>query len=101
TQRSYRGLLWTLAVVGLLLDQGTKYGMFRWLYRPSLEGKYEVVPGAFRLIVQFTGEPITAGGPRAALQAWNGPVLPRVNQGALFGLGNDYQVYANGLFALV
>jgi signal peptidase II len=101
TQRNYRGLLWGLAVVGLLLDQGTKYGMFRWLYTPSLEGRCEVVPGAFRLIAQFTGEAPAAAGFRAPLQAWNGPVLPRVNHGALFGLGNDYQIYANGFFACV
>src|SRR5205814_10527463 len=29
------------------------------------------------------------------------PVLPRVNHGALFGLGQDYQVYANTFFAVV
>jgi lipoprotein signal peptidase len=101
THRTYRGLLWTLAVLGLLLDQGTKYGMFRWLYTPGLEGRREVVPGAFRLIAQFTGEPPAADGFRAPLQAWNGPVLPRVNHGALFGLGNEYQIYANGFFACV
>jgi lipoprotein signal peptidase len=101
TQRHYRGLLWTLAVLGLLLDQGTKYGLFRWLYSPSLEGRYEVVPGAFRLIAQFTGQPVTAGGLRGLLQSWNGPVLPRVNHGALFGLANDHTELANAFFAVV
>jgi lipoprotein signal peptidase len=101
TQRNYRGLLWSLAVLGLLLDQGTKYGVFRWLYTPAHEGRVEVVPGAFRLIAQFTGEPPAAEGWRAPFQTWNGTVLPRVNHGALFGLGNDYQIYANSFFAVV
>jgi lipoprotein signal peptidase len=101
TQRSYRGLLWGLAVAGLLLDQGTKYGVFRWLYTSAYEGRYEVVPGAFRLIAQFLDAPPASQGWRAPLQAWNGPLLPRVNQGALFGLGNDYSAYANGFFAVV
>src|SRR5437773_2308866 len=59
------------------------------------------VPGAFRFIVQFTPEPTAADGPRAPLQAFNGPYLPRVNHGALFGLGQDFQVHANGFFAVV
>jgi lipoprotein signal peptidase len=101
TQRTFRGLLWTLAVLGFLADQGAKYSMFRWLYSPSLEGRREVAPGAFRFIVQFTPEPIAAGGWRRPFQAFNGPVMPRVNHGALFGLGQDYQVYANSFFAAV
>ena len=101
TQQSYRGLLWCLAVVGLLLDQGTKYGVFRWLYTPVHEGRFEVVPGAFRLIAQFTDAPPAAAGWRGPLQGWNGPVLPRGNHGALFGLGNDHIALANGFFAAV
>jgi lipoprotein signal peptidase len=106
TQRSYRGLLWSLAVLGLLLDQGSKYGVFRWLYTPHneggyYEGRYELVSGKFRLIAQFTGDPAAATGWRAPLQAWNGPILPRVNQGALFGLGTDFAAYANSFFAVV
>lgn len=101
TNRSYRGLLWSLAVFGCLLDVSSKYGMFRMLYRESGEGRIEVVPGVFRFIAQFTDVPPAAGDWRAPLQLWNGPYLPRVNQGALFGLGNDYQVYANGFFSVV
>src|SRR5687767_10055128 len=98
--RSYRGLLWTLALLGLLADLGTKYGMFRWLYSPALEGSYEVVPGAFRFIAQYTGQP-PADSWRGPLQALNSPVLPRVNHGALFGLGNTHTALANGFFAVV
>lgn len=101
TQRSFRGLLWGLAAIGFLADQGTKYGMFRYLYSPTLEGRREVVPGAFRFIAQFTAEHPAADGWRAPLQALNGPVLPRVNNGALFGLGQGYDVPANSFFALV
>ena len=100
-QRSFRGLLWSLALLGFLADQGTKYGMFRWLYSPSLEGRREVIPGAFRFIAQFTQERPATHGLRATLQRWNGPVLPRVNNGALFGLGQDFQFHANSFFAVV
>ncbi len=96
TSKSYRGLLWSLAVGGFVLDQVSKYGMFRWLYHPSHEGRREVVDGWFRFIAQYT-EVV----PTNALQAWNGPVLPRVNHGALFGVGGEYQIYANTFFALV
>jgi signal peptidase II len=101
TQRSFRGLLWGLAIVGFLADQGTKYGMFRCLYSPSLEGRREVIPGAFRFIAQFTMQPTATDGWRGPLQAFNGPFLPRVNNGALFGLGQGYEVHANGFFAVV
>src|SRR5258708_3646854 len=107
-ERTFRGLIWGLALFGFLADQGTKYGMFRWLYpatqigrRELVEGRREVVPGAFRFIAQFTTETPAADGLRAPLQAFNGPVLPRVNHGALFGLGQNYQVYANTLFGIV
>lgn len=99
-KRSFRGLLWSLALVGCLLDLGTKYGVFRWLYHPSGEGSLEVVPGVFRLLAQFTDAP-TVDGWRGTLQAFNSPVRPRVNHGALFGLGTDFAVYANAFFAIV
>ena len=98
--RSYRGLLWTLALMGGLLDLGTKYFAFRGLYHPSGEGSYEVVPGAFRLLAQFTDVPPTDGW-RGTLQALNSPSRPRVNHGALFGLGTELQVWANTFFAIV
>jgi lipoprotein signal peptidase len=107
-QRSFRGVLWTLAVVGFLADQGSKYAMFRALYSPSLEGRREVVPGAFRLIAQFKAEPVDQDW-RRPLQEFNGPVKPRVNEGALFGmrlfellkLGPEYAWMDNALFAAV
>jgi lipoprotein signal peptidase len=98
--RSFRGLLWTLALVGGLLDLSSKYVVFRWLYQPSGEGSFEVVPGAFRLLAQFTDAPPSSDW-RGTLQTWNGPLRPRVNHGALFGLGTEYQIYANSFFAVV
>jgi signal peptidase II len=105
TQRSFRGLLWCLAIFGLLADQGTKFGMFRWLYSPgpAYEGQHQIFgtpDHGFRLLAQFTGEPLSTDW-RQPFQQLNGPVLPRVNHGALFGLGGEYQVYANGFFATV
>lgn len=98
-RKSNRHLFWTLVVLGLALDLGTKYGIFRALWNPSGEGRCEIIPGAFRLIAQFTDAQPAEGDWRAPLQRLNGPYLPRVNQGALFGLGNDFQKYANGFFA--
>jgi lipoprotein signal peptidase len=101
TNRSYRGLLWSLAVFGCLLDVSSKYGMFRTMYHPSGEGEIEVIPGVFRFVAQVTAIPPQADDWRAPLQGWNGPTLPRVNHGALFGLGNEYEIPANGFFMAV
>src|SRR5262245_62056443 len=108
-ERSYRGLLAALAIVGVAADQASKYGVFRWLYQhPQLysaermAGEYDVVPGWFKLLAQFTPASSDTGtGPAATLRAWNGPYLPRVNHGALFGLGNDHTFLANLFFLTV
>src|SRR5437762_3479036 len=104
--RSYRGLLWGLALLGLVLDQVTKYGVFKWLYADAVQqhrgyGEYEVVPGAFKLLAQFTREPAPSDGVWALLQGWSSEVLPKVNHGALFGLGGDFVYLANGFFAVI
>lgn len=79
--RNYRRLFWTLALVGLLLDQGTKYGVFAWLYDGSLVGSRSVIPGVFQLTAHYTetGEPY-------------------VNKGALFGLGGQRETLAHRFF---
>jgi lipoprotein signal peptidase len=99
-KRSFRGLLWTLAILGLTIDLGSKYGVFRWLGK-DIHGEYVVVPGAFRLIAQFTTEPLETGTWRETLQMWNGSAMPRVNHGALFGLGNTGTTTSNGLFMVI
>ncbi|HJZ60321.1 MAG TPA: signal peptidase II [Gemmataceae bacterium] len=98
-ERTYRWLLITLAVVGLGVDQASKYGVFRWLYNDGQGGRVEVVEGWFRLIAQFdpTAPPCDCG--FSCLQTWSGPTMPHVNRGALFGLGNSEGNTANWFFA--
>src|SRR5260370_4946037 len=91
-ERSFRMLLWTIALVGIGLDQTTKYGIFAWL--KSVDGQnYQVHEGK--------------NGPSFALQARyltdadGKPTEPQVNSGALFGLGGDYKELANNGFAII
>jgi lipoprotein signal peptidase len=101
-ETTYRTVVWGLALGGTILDQATKYGVFRWLYDPQRhQGEYDVVPGAFKLLAQFTDRQEQAGGGLAWLRTVSGDLLPKVNHGALFGLGNDYSRLANGIFAVV
>jgi len=98
SERSYRILLWALALTGLALDQASKYGVFAWLH--AVEGNTHVLFRAadgcgFQLVAQFAtrdnGAPVLdAAGP-----------VPHVNQGALFGLGRDHKALANGAFAVI
>jgi signal peptidase II len=108
-ERNYRAWLWLLTLFGVSLDQITKYGVFKWLfngpYTPNHNGElhrevHNVVPGAFEFHVQFT-DVTPPEGFLYPLQTWSANVLPRVNQGALFGFGNDYSNLANAVFALV
>ena len=108
--RTYRCLLITIALVGLGIDQASKYGVFRWLYNnPSPDGKdvapnsfsRQVVPGWFELIAQFDPDAPLCDCGFSALQTFSAPVMPRVNHGALFGMGGSKKGTANGFFALV
>jgi signal peptidase II len=87
--RSFRNWLIAIALLGVMVDQAGKYVVFYWLYQPThfdpnrLQGEYQIVPGAFRLHVQYT--PTTAEGYLRTLSA---DKLPHVNRGALFGFGN-------------
>jgi signal peptidase II len=112
-ERSFRGLLWGLALFGALLDQTTKYGIFKWLHDSPTEsriftaqgavqqGEYVVVPGAFKLLAQFDLDKEQGTGALATLRTLFLQASPKVNQGALFGLGGDYASLANALFAAV
>jgi lipoprotein signal peptidase len=104
-QRSFRGLLWGVALLGLLLDQGTKYGVFRWLHAEATRvnrdcGEYVVIGNVFSLLAQFD-KPGQSDHPLNNLRTLGGDTLPRVNHGALFGLGQEYVSLANGIFAAV
>lgn len=106
TGRNYRWLLITLAVVGLSVDQASKYGVFRWLYEDGqfhdatgTGNKRTVVAGWFELIAQFDRETPPSDGPANALQTWSAPMMPRVNHGALWGIGGSQKGSANLFFA--
>ena len=102
SQRSYAPVLWGLALAGVVIDQATKYGVFRWLYNEAdHQGEYEVVPGAFRLLAQFTNQPEPRDQLLGRLRTFSGDLLPKVNHGALFGLGGEHTHIANSLFAAV
>jgi lipoprotein signal peptidase len=90
-ERSYRILLWGLALLGLCLDQASKYGVFAWLR--GVEGHSYTLfhrghDGGFELLAGYD--------PGA-----DGELVPHVNHGALFGFLRGYQSLANGGFALV
>jgi lipoprotein signal peptidase len=101
---SYRWLFWAMALMGLALDQAAKYGVFYHLYRDGRGGDdIYLIPGAFRLIAEFTPERDPGDSPLSVLRTWGGEFLPRVNHGALFGLGGKAGDGrdANALFAVV
>lgn len=103
--RTYRWLLITLAVAGLTADQVTKYRVFRWLYNSGEQVEtntftYPVVPG-FKLIAQFDEHAPFCDCGFDGLQSWSAPKMPRVNHGALFGMGSAKKGSANGFFAIV
>jgi len=102
-QRSYRTWLVSLALLGAILDQTSKYGIFAWLNQGSSRvdtvnssaRSFEIIPGWFKLYVQYTDKP--AG--ESMLRSVSSDRLPHVNHGALFGLLNEQEGGANGLFA--
>jgi signal peptidase II len=96
-ERSYRVLLWILALSGLILDQSSKYSVFAWLAEQP-DHEYVVFrtnSGGFQLVAQFerdaSGLERLEGGRR----------IPHVNQGALFGFLRDHKAMANGGFAVI
>jgi signal peptidase II len=106
--RTYRGLLWTLALVGLAADQATKYGVFSWLEK--VEGHTYVLFQTEPARRAFTHSPPEAEHLqrgfflRVAFEpapGANGRPVPHVNQGALFGFLREHKTAANGAFALI
>ncbi len=127
--RSYRWLFISLAVIALTLDLGSKYGVFAWLYHNQqpvqqgafetwtpvkawgdnrdtfiMGGRYNLVPGWFGFTAEYQAPSSELSKPSVA-QPWNAlqtvsaPIMPRVNHGALFGLGGDHEHRANSVFA--
>jgi lipoprotein signal peptidase len=85
--RSYRWLFWTLAVLGLCLDQGSKYGIFAWMYNDGKDNVAPVIPGVFQFDAKFSGETDAGDDWRSPLRTVFGDKLPEVNRGALWGIG--------------
>jgi lipoprotein signal peptidase len=98
-ERSFRILLWTLALTGVLLDQGSKYTVFAWL-RDARDGSWTLFQNergqGFHLIAQYESN----GDGSRRLDA-HGHAIPHVNHGALFGFLRDYKVAANSGFAII
>jgi lipoprotein signal peptidase len=86
-QPNYRLLFWTLALLGLAFDQGSKYLVFWQLYNDGRGGAHEIMPGfdGFRLETTFTGQTDPGDHPLTPLRTWGGDAMPYVNNGALFG----------------
>jgi lipoprotein signal peptidase len=98
---SYRWLFWCLAIVGLCVDQASKYGVFHHLYNDGRGDETQILPGAFKLLAQYSGERDGGSGTLVVLRTWSGDMLPKVNRGALFGLGGHNGWLANTVFAIV
>ena len=108
--RTYRWLLITIAVLGLTADQASKYGVFKWLYNnPSPDGRdkgpnsftRQVADGWLELIAQFDPDAPLCDCGFDKLQTVSAPIMPRVNHGALLGMGGSKRGTANGFFAVV
>jgi lipoprotein signal peptidase len=101
-QKSYRWLLWTLAFLGLALDQVGKYGVFKLLYdealaAPDHKATQTIIPGAFTLHIELTDERLPEGS--SPLLTWSGEYQPHVNNGAFLGFGNGDRNGPNGNLA--
>jgi lipoprotein signal peptidase len=96
-----------LAVLGLVLDQSSKYGVFAWLYNDGDGGEHKVITDVFSFEANFATEDDPSvkresgdhqfipkvkkrepGGQLfSPLRTVGGNVLPKVNHGALWGIG--------------
>jgi signal peptidase II len=111
--RSYRVLLWGLALVGLFADQATKYGVFSWLHTVQTHtyAVFQTDPEPrYFAVVDAEADPVLASRQQRGfflevafepgLDA-NGEPVPHVNHGALFGFLRKHKAAANGGFALI
>ncbi len=112
--RSHAWLFWVLALIGLVADQGSKYGIFTWLYsdgavrgrdgarratahqgvsrriaaaRTAVAREFKLAPGTFDIVASYSGEREEDTGLVPWLRTISGTQLPYVNRGALFGWG--------------
>jgi lipoprotein signal peptidase len=109
-KRSYRRLLFALALVAFVADQGSKYGMFNWLYGhgpaarfydgDEVNESYEhvLIPEWFSFHARYVKDGPACDCP---LVKASGPLPPAVNHGALWSLGGEFKTNANKFFAVV
>jgi lipoprotein signal peptidase len=97
-ERSYRVLLWTVALTGLALDQASKYGVFAWKLEAP-ENAYAVFRTDQGTGFELVAQPEEDGNRQMVLV--NGRRVPHVNQGALFGFLRDHKAMANAGFAVI
>jgi signal peptidase II len=97
--RSYRMMFLFLALFGFVADEVTKYVAFRTLVgNGEWSGEYDLVPGWFKFLAQTDPQAESCD---CYFVKLNGPIPPRVNHGALFGLGGKHENLANIFFAAV
>jgi len=97
-KKSYRVVLWALAAFGLCADQASKYAVFAWL--APVEDNHVWL---FKLGKETVGDREVETGFQllaSSRPAADGSYVPRVNTGALFGLGQD-EAWANNAFAVI
>jgi lipoprotein signal peptidase len=106
SRRSYRWLLWTIALIGFTVDQAGKYGVFQELHDEAVESPNRrttevLIPHALEFYVEYTD--LRWEESAGVLQTWSGPYIPHVNRGAFLGLGNgdDGSPDFNVIFAVV
>lgn len=109
--RSYRAVLWSLALIGLLADQGSKYGIFAWLAGVEshafalfqTDAESGSVKRAFAAVPadESRERPLTGFFLEVAFTEEGGRQVPHVNHGALFGFLREHKGLANGLFAAI
>jgi lipoprotein signal peptidase len=102
--RSYRWLFWSLALIGLLVDQTSKYTVFHVLYQANADDRevfagkrVELLAGKFELSTQYQNHDAPGEGVLGWFRSLGCDKTPYVNTGALFGMGRN----ANLLFAIV
>ena len=82
-----------MAGTGFFIDVGSKYVVFTALYNNGNGSSYTLIPGAFRLIAQYPGQYTNPGGALSPLRTVSGEVMPVVNAGALFGVGQNMNLF--------
>ncbi|MEZ6140596.1 MAG: signal peptidase II [Zavarzinella sp.] len=96
-RRSYQWLLFALAISGFLVDQASKYGVFRVLEQEDSDfAKRDLIPGVFQFHVEFNSEEPPCD---CVFVRMNSEKTPHVNKGALWGLGGN-QAQGNRIFTI-